>query len=308
MEFIKSKTTKFILKLAITVILIYLLFRFIGIEKVYNELSNVNLYYIFLSLLFTFPLIFFKALRWKGIVGIFNKSLKIGPSIVYTLISIAFALVTPSRLGEFIKVKYLVDKTRVTYLVSFITVVVDKVFDIIAMIFLALLSFSLIELFSRWKNIFIVSFFVYLLILILVFIYFEKVLAIVPYLLPKKYQEGFKRIAITKIIYLKSIIISLIIWLILGVQSFIIFYSLGIKMPLLITLGGISLMALSAMVPISIGGIGIRELIAISFFSIMGINAEKSAVFSLMYTFVTSGIPAITGAFLYMLLKKKSSL
>lgn len=304
MKFLKSNTVKLGLKFIVTTVLIYLVFRYVGVEKVYNELYNLNANYIFLAFLFTFPLIFFKAIRWKGIVSIFNTSIRTGTSVIYTLISIAFAIVTPSRLGEFIKVKYLTDKTRIRYLKSFSTVVIDKGFDIIAMVFLGLLGFSFLDATAKWANLFVAVFFLYLLILVFVFLFFDKFLTFVPYFLPKKYREGFKKIALTRIIYLKSILISLVIWLILSIQAFLILNSLEVKTSLLITITAIPLMALSAIVPISIGGIGVRELIAISFFSLLGVSAEKSAIFSLLYTFISSGIPAIAGAFLHFFYKK----
>lgn len=303
MKFLTSKAAKLTLKLIITIVLIFLVFRYIGIKNVYSEISNVNIYYILLSFLFTFLLVLFKAIRWKGIVSIFNASIKTGTSIIYTLISIAFSFVTPSKLGELVKVKYLVDKTGIRYLTSFVTVVTDKIFDVIAMAFLGLLGFSLLGI-SKWKVPFIAGFVLYLIALILIFIYFEKVIASMPRFIPKKYKEGFSKINLTKGIYLKSLLISLVIWIILSIQAFFILKSLGVNASLFITITAVPLMALSSLVPISIGGIGIRELIAISFFSLLGVGAEKSAVFSLTYTFISSGIPAIAGAFLNFFYKK----
>lgn len=66
----------------------------------------------------------------------------------------------------------------------------------------------------------------------------------------------------------------------------------------------VPLMALSSQLPISFGGIGVRELVAVYLFSTIGIAAEKSAAFSLIYTFVSFIVPAIIGAFLYLKLKR----
>ena len=306
MNFLKSNVVKLALKLTISVVLIYFVFRFIGINKIYKELVNANVYYIAISLFFTVFLIIFKAIRWKNIIGMFNIGLNLGSSVKYTLISIAFSLITPSKLGEFIKVKYLTDKTGVRYLKSFITVVIDKGFDIVAMTFLAFLGLMSLQEFSNWSNVFRSLFFIYSILLILVFVLFDQVLKLVYRIVPKKYKESFKRMKFSRMLYLKSIVLSLIIWVILSTQASFILKSLGMSSSLLLAISIVPLMALANFVPISLGGIGIREVIAISFFIVIGISAEKSIVFSLMYTFITAGVPALIGSFLNLLPRIKN--
>ena len=304
MKFLNSNIIKFILKLAVSVVLIYLIFKFVGINKVYNELVDINLLYIFISIFFTIFLIIFKAIRWKNIIGMFHTNLNIVSSIRYTLISIGFSLVTPGKVGEFIKVKYLTDKTGIRYLKSFITVVVDKGFDIVAMLFLALLGLSLLNEFADWSHLLISGFIIYLLILILILVFFDNVLKIIPYFLPTRYKGSLKRMVLTRKLYLESIILSLVIWIILSIQAFFIIKSLGVSVSFFMIISVVPLMALSSLIPISIGGIGVREVIAIFFFLLIGVTAEKSTVFSLLYTFITAGIPAITGTFLHLSYKK----
>jgi glycosyltransferase 2 family protein len=305
MKFFKSEIFKLILKIAVSATLLYFIFRFIDLSTVLNEIENVNFYYLFVSVFLVIFLILFKAIRWGNIIKIFDTRIDLLSSIKYTIIAIGFALVTPSKIGEFIKAKYLRDKTKISYIKSFITVFIDKGFDLAAMLFLALLGLPLLKEFSEWSQIFIYGFVVYLVLIICAFIFFKDALKISAKIVPKKYREGFKKIDFTRAIYLKSFLFSLIIWAILSLQAFFILKSLGISVSLIVTMSVVPLMALSALVPISLGGIGVREIIAISFFMMMGIGAEKSAVFSLLYTFVGAGLPAIVGAFLHLLDKTK---
>ena len=142
MRILKSNTLKFIFKLLVSITLLFLIFRFIGVNKVYNELLNANIYYMAAALFLVIFPIFFKAIRWRSIIQIFNKTITIKSSINYTLISIAFSIVTPGRLGEFIKAKYLVDSSNMGYIKSIVTVVIDKIFDIILSILKEKTSFT----------------------------------------------------------------------------------------------------------------------------------------------------------------------
>ena len=208
MKLLKSNKFKLILKLIVSIVLLSLIFRFIGIGKIYNELLNTNLYYIALSILFIFFEIFFRAIRWNAIVQIFNKSISVASAMYYTLISIAFGFVTPGRLGEFVKAKYLVDRTNISYLKSFMTVVIDKIFDVMALVFLGLAGFSFFGKEIIKSNYPILALILYILILVLVFVFFDKVLILINNFLPQKYRGNFKNFNIGRGFYAKSIFLS----------------------------------------------------------------------------------------------------
>jgi len=179
---------------------------------------------------------------------------------------------------------------------------------VIAIVFLALIGLSLLEEFSNWSHLFVAAFFVYVVILIIFFSFLDKFINMVPIFLPKRYKERFKNINLTRKVFLSSIALSFGIWIVLSIQAFLILNSLGISTSILIVISIVPLMALSSIVPFSLGGIGIREIIAISFLLVIGITAEKSAIFSLFYTFISTGVPAIIGGFLHLFYKKKSNM
>jgi glycosyltransferase 2 family protein len=302
---IKDNRIQFGIKITISTILIFVILRFIGIDNVLSSLSQVKPSMLAIGLIFTIPLIIFKSFRWMAIVRGFSAKLKFLDSVRFTLMAISFSLITPAKLGEFVKTKYLVDNANIRYLRSFITVFIDKGFDILAMAFLALIGISQLEIFSEINLAVISIFIIYTLILLGVFVFFDKVINFIPVMLPKKLKSRFVDINLTREIYLSSFIYSLGIWLILSIQGFIVLNSLGITTSLFTVISLIPLMALSSLVPFSLGGIGIRELIAISFLVTIGISADKAAIFSILYTLISSGIPAIIGGFLHLFYKNR---
>lgn len=302
---LKSNTLKFILKLAISILLLFFIFRFVGASKLYNELLKANLYYIAAAVSFVVLQIIFKAIRWNAIINIFNKSINLPSSIVYTCISLAFAFVTPARLGELVKVKYLVDKTKLGYPKSLMTVVIEKIFDVIASVLFILIGFSFLREVRFYAAYAILGLILYTMLLILILAYLHKIPLLINKILPKKYKSNIKNLSITRKFYIKSLLLSILLWLILCIQAFFILKALNVpQISFYAVAAVVPLMALSSMLPISIGGIGVREIVAISFFSLIGAPAEKSAVFSLMFTFATFGVISVIGAILYV--KEKS--
>jgi|TARA_Y100000310_G_C20702327_1_gene831034 hypothetical protein len=301
MRILKSNTLKFIFKLLVSITLLFLIFRFIGVNKVYNELLNANIYYMAAALFLAIFPIFFKAIRWRSIIQIFNKTITIKSSINYTLISIAFSIVTPGRLGEFIKAKYLVDSSNMRYIKSIVTVVIDKIFDIMTIVLLGLIGLSFLKEIEAFSSFFIYASVFYILVIILILIYFDKVLKLISYILSKKYKNSFEKFTLNRTFYIKGLLFSLLIWITLSTEAFFILKALNFLSPsFYVVISIVPLMALSSMLPISIGGMGVRELISIYFLSVIGIQAEKSVIFSLIYTLVSAGIPAIMGAILYI--------
>lgn len=296
----KSDIFKLIFKSLVSIILLFLIFRFIGIKVVYNVIRNANFYYLTIATFFTVFHVLFKAIRWCAIISIFNKSLNIISSATYTLISYAFGIVTPGRLGEFIKAKYLAEKSGISYLRSFLTVIIDKIFDVITVVLFALASLPFLQ-----EKIFLADYFVfalvlYIIILVLIFVCLGRILALINNFLPKKYKNSFKNLNINGKVYVKSLLFSVFIWLTSSIQAFFVIKALGItQISFYAIVGAVTLMALSSLLPISFGGIGVREVVAISFFLHLGVPAEKSVIFSLLYTFVTFAVPAIIGAILY---------
>ena len=303
MKLFKQNIIKTAVKIIISFALIYTILRFIGVNKVFSEIINADPFFVFISLLLTILLVVLKAVRWRNVVHTFNIKLGLMDSIKFTIMSLSFSIITPAKIGEFIKAKYLVDKTQSHYMRSFVTVLIDKGFDVTAMAFLALLGTSFLKEFAQWHGILIAIFFAYLGMLAIFFCFFWKALRIIFHFAPRKYKDSISKVKFTRQFFLISILLSLGIWLVLSFQAFFILKSLAVPASLLITISVVPLMALSSLAPFSFGGIGIREVIAISFLLALGISPEKSTVFSLLYTFMGAGVPAIIGGFMHFFRK-----
>lgn len=306
MKIFKSNKLAVAVKLAISVAILFFIFRIIGLEKAYNEIANANIFYVFVSFIFVFLAILLKSLRWRNIAGLFNAPISIRESLKYTYISLAFGIITPGRVGEFVKAKYLNDKSGIGLMKSLITVTLDKVFDVAALLGFALIGLSFFDLgIPVSPVIFIMLLVLYLFFLLAFFFSPEKLVMVAKFFVPEKYKTKLNFFSKFNRRHLLSLGFSALIWLFLSITAFFVLNALSIpSVPLLIVMIAVPLMALSSQLPISFGGVGIRELVAIYLFSAIGIATEKSAVFSLIYTFVSFVVPAIIGTLLYLKIKR----
>ena len=305
MKIFKSDKLAIIVKLTVSAAVLFFIFRIIGLEKLYSELANANIFYVFVSFVFVFLAIFLKSLRWKNIAGLFKAPISIKESLNYTYISLAFGMITPGRVGEFVKAKYLNDKSGIGLVKSLITAALDKAFDVAAMLGLALTGLSLFDFgIPAPPIIFRILLVLYLVILSSLFFFPEKFVVVAKFFVPKKYKNKLDFFSEFSRVHLLSLGLSALVWLFLSIAAFFVLKALAIpSVSLLMVMIAVPLMALSSQLPISFGGVGIRELVAIYLFSAIRIATEKSAVFSLIYTFVSFIVPAIIGAFLYLKVK-----
>lgn len=306
MKIFKSNKLAIIVKLAVSAAILFFIFRIIGLEKAYSELANANIFYIFVSFAFVFLAILLKSLRWKNIAWLFKAPMSIKESLNYTYISLAFGMVTPGRLGEFIKAKYLNDCSKIGIIKSLITVTLDKLFDVAALIGFALIGLSFFDFGIPVPPIFFMILLVlYFVFLSAFFFYPEKLVMAAKFFIPEKYKNKLNFFSEFNRYHLYSFCFSAVIWIFFSFSAFFILKSLGISnTPLLVIIVAVPLMALSSLIPISLGGIGVREAVAISLFLAIGMAVEKSLVFSLIYTFNGFIVPAIIGTFLYLKLKR----
>ena len=307
MKIFKSDNLAIIVKLAVSAAILLFIFRIIGVDKVYSELSNTNIFYVFVSFIFVYMAILLKSLRWRNIAGFFRAPISVKESLSYTFISLAFGIITPGRVGEFIKAKYLNDKSGIGLIKSLLTVTLDKIFDVAALLGFALIGLSFFDFgIPVSPAIFVILFILYLLFLSVCFFFPGKLVKFAKFFVPKKYKNELNLFSEFNRTYILSLGFSALIWLFLSLVAFFVLKALAIpSVSLVIVMIAVPLMALSSQLPISFGGLGIRELVAIYLFSIIGIATEKSAVFSLMYTFVSFVVPAIIGAVLYFKVKAK---
>ncbi len=298
---------KFALKLALSGALVYLVIKISGVNSLYLIFSEANPLYLLASLLVLPFYIYFKSLKWGIAIKIFGEEAKIGDLVKCTLISFAFGIITPGRVGELIKVKHITENSHLGYAKSISSVILEKIFDMASAVFLILLG--LVLFWDKAPMIYAVP---ALILYSAAFLLAPRYLYRVFDFFLKKKGKGFANIPdkfpLMQKNYFSLVWLSIAGWISLSVQAFLILKALSIEnAPFYATILLVPLMAISSILPISLGGIGVREVVSLHFFSYFGISPGKSVAFSLMYTFATLAVSAFAGAMLYIKKQHKAN-
>jgi len=132
-----KKIFKTILIIFLLVFFLWLFLKQIDIEKAKFYLFNTKLKFVFIMLLL-FPFIYyFRALRWKYLLGEDGKKAKIFDVYSANIIGFAFNYVLPARIGEFARSYILGKKSDISVGFVFGTVIIERILDLGTMVFFA---------------------------------------------------------------------------------------------------------------------------------------------------------------------------
>jgi len=277
------------------VIFAYIIFK-IDIKKLLDILRASDGYYNALSVLLSFSIIPIMACIS------FTKGALLGQ-------------VTPGRLGEFLRAKYLISDANATMGKAFFSVVIDRIYDII--ILLVLSCMSVVILTKTYAidipSSVIISFSATLAVCLALFMNERFVRrAISPafnFLIPEKHQEnahlhftefysGLK--TMRKSTHAYNLFLSTVIWIFKFLMLFFISKALGLNISfwLILAIGSINVIA--SLLPISISGFGTREAIFIFFLSLHKINSEFAVALSFMFLVFSTLSVAVSGGVIFI--------
>ena len=125
------------LRLAGTALLIFFLWKLnLDLGKVWDELSQANLWYIGASVLLVFPFIALKAWRWQAILGDVGIRLSFGKAYRIYALGLAAGSFTPGQAGDFLKAWEL-SRAGHSLGSAFLSAVLDRLFDVAVLVLLA---------------------------------------------------------------------------------------------------------------------------------------------------------------------------
>lgn len=136
---------KFWLGIGISVILLFFLFRGVDYNKLWEASSHANLYLWIPAFFIQYLLLFIRALRWQFLMAPIKK---IGIYSLFSATTIGFMAnnVLPARMGEFVRAYVIGEKEGISKTSSFATIVVERLFDGLSVLFIAIVVFLFMEL------------------------------------------------------------------------------------------------------------------------------------------------------------------
>lgn len=290
-------------------VFVYLLVS-IGIEEIWSSLLEVRLEYILLSLLLFPPIAILQTHKWNILLRKQGINLEFSYIFKLYLIGLFYGVLTPGKLGSFIRIPYLQEKLEKSIGECSSSVILDRVLDLFALFTLAIIgSVLLIQYISNlfWMMLLV---FIIFMSFFLVFMHKETstivLQAVYRFLVPAKLKEKSKLAfhsfydSLPRIKDLSiPFTIGLISWVLIYVQGYyLVGLALGIEIPFIYFITIMPIGAVVGLMPITVSGFGTRDAMVIFLLALFGITAEKAMAISLLGYTINAIFPALLGSFL----------
>lgn len=278
------------------IVLIYILIN-IDLSKVFTIIKSVNLYYMIVAILIN-PIVFFLLTeRWKYICKSMGVELKYAVYLKLRLRGVFLGNISPGKIGDFYRAKHLSEETDLEIGKSISSVIIDRILDICALIFLNIIGLLLLLYIFNITTFIIESIIFSAIIVIGLLIIFKKNLVkklfkpLFKFFVPtdakhkiaihfNKFYDGLSYFKFSQ--YLLAFMISIAIWLLTFTGIYILALSLSIDVPYVFILGMASVAAFVSAIPISVGGLGTREATYVFFLSSLNVEFEYAVTLSLL--------------------------
>ena len=127
-----------------------------NVFEIFNIISGIQLSFLLVAVFFSVPILFVKSWRWSLLLKLQNINCGLIDAFWPYLASTFVGIITPGRAGDFLKVFYLTNGSKVSFGRAFSSVLVDKLLDL-TMLFGFCLVGGLIISSMAWQFIFIAS-------------------------------------------------------------------------------------------------------------------------------------------------------
>jgi uncharacterized protein (TIRG00374 family) len=284
---------------------IYLIIT-IGIDKIISAFLSIPPILYFLASLLFIPKLLIETNKWQYISNLQKMNFDFWFLAKVFLISSFYSVITPGYIGYHIRIYYLKEKSKASWIKCIANSIMDTATVTLAGFLLAIVGSILI--FWIIPGLFPV--------LVLVFIFYFALFAVfmnrkvgsrlfhlfIRFFIPGKYKdkvgdsidslyEDHPRLKDMTI----PTIYEMMIWFLGAYQVVILAMAFDVDIPFITFVMIAIIAAIAATLPISVGGLGIREGALIFLLSSFGVQPEAAFVISLSAYLVKTIVPAIIG-------------
>jgi len=277
------------------IILFFIIISQIDLAKLISLFAQLNLFYLMIANLLIIPLLIIKSVRWQSLMRAQNINYSLKDATIIYAAAMFIGSITPGNLGDFIKTLYL-KEDRHPLGKSFVSVLLDRLFDVISIAMLASLGF--LFLIGSAK---IISFNIPLMasaLLLIAVIYAYKNVQYKPVirawllkLIPDKYKvnaakgitdfsDGLCAMNAGQFAY--ATVLTIVGWVIYFTIMYILALSIHLNIPFVYLAICISISVIITLIPVSISGIGTRDATLIILFSYLGYSSESAVALSMI--------------------------
>ncbi len=296
-----KKYTKQILKIAVSVLLISILFYKVGFKGVYENLVTVNSFYLILMII-VFLMSFLIASISIKVLLLPLKARKLGLKklVWYNMLTYAISRFIPGRVGD-LSMVYFLKKEDIAVGKASAIVIIDRIISFFVHFILACFGFFIF--FPSIVAVKLTCISILIFAVLIFFIIWKKGRDIVKKYVLRKHSNmfaGFYKTFSTyfkhyKYLLLINTIVTLVNIFFFGLMVYLAFCAINqqINIDILTIIIIVSITEILSLIPITISGLGLRETSVVFMFSKLGILAEftMSAYLILLFIrYISSGV------------------
>ena len=262
------------------------------------------------SLVLIFPFLIIKGWRWRHILRELAIAIPLHTATGLYAVGVYLGSVTPGQSGDLVKAWYLRRRGH-TLAPGLLSVVIDRLFDLIVMAFLAIFGiFALGHLLpdQRLQTGLVVAMgggFVLLLVLLVAPAPRQWLLTdMLPRLLPQRLHTSLERwntqlatLAMHPRMVLPALAASLLSAFFTFWRLWLLFVAIEVMVPLYVVVGASALIAIVQVLPISVAGVGVRDAVLIAVLSAPAYGYSQEQALSLSALFLLLTIEQIVVGF-----------
>lgn len=288
---------KLIIGLLVSSIFLYLAFRKVDYSELWDALKGANYWYILPNIVLVILSMWMRAYRWKFMI---HPIKKVGLGRLFSTVMIGFMAnnVLPARLGEFVRAYSLGAKENISKSATFATIVIERIFDGFAILFILWLSL-LLSPFPDWvkkaSNLFLLMNLFTLAFLVFIEVkrettlkFFNFIFRLLPASLSSKAKEILEKFIgglkvfrdIPSLIWILAW--SICIWAVVGISNYFIFLAFDLHPPIQASFILLGIVSLGVMLPSSPGFVGTFQFFCVISLATFGYEKNVSLPFSIV--------------------------
>ena len=293
-----KRSTLSILKAAISILILAVLFFRVGITHIFSTLRHISLPY--------YPLIFFvyffsmlvSAINISVLLRALGKHVNLFLLLQYSILSWGIGILTPGNIGDF-SLAFLLKKHDVTLGQGTAIVFIDKVITVLILSLTALIGFFI---FFGLSYLVLFPLFVFVAFLggLCCILFFPSLRHLVARFIPQKYAMALQGLIATIMLMLRSkklylvanALFTILKWILSSLVIFLIFLSLHVTANLIYIYIFFITMTLTLfnLIPITYHGIGLKEAAGIYLYGLKGISPDVVLSAYLVLHFISYSI------------------
>lgn len=277
-------------------ILLVLLLWQVDFSALAQALHNATISLFVVALLLNVPLILLKSLRWQGLMSSQRISYPTTQAYLAYHGSIFIGLLTPGRLGEFVKALHISQDCGVSVGEAFASVLVDRIFDLYILLIVGGAALLTLPGWHQSNDTLIVALMLLLSLIPLMLFLHDGVFGVVrtqgtrlgkagrwlfaPDSVLMQLRGGLQQISWFRV--LTAIALTILSYLLFFGQCYLLAWALQVKLTFVQISFAVAIGSLVALLPISIAGLGTREAAIVAYLGTLGVSAAVALGFSLL--------------------------